>query len=225
MLLVWLLPWFLTRSFRIRKQDVSGQHHKVELYSYRGSQLSWDDFDRNLQVLSDNLLTSRNISVPIETAHVQGLLHRGIWIVVLNVQRQVLLLRRAESLKTCPGEWSLVGEHSEEREQWHDTVERALLEELRIRPSKIVNLLPSNDSVLVRTVYKETGKREAQATALFAAFVDRATQEQIVPDHEVAEWQWRPVSELEAMPSFCNIEITDLAHFVAKRLRELDLAS
>ena len=50
--------------------------------------------------------------VSIGAAHSKGLLHRGVWIFVLNPQQHVLVMKRSAATVTCPGAWALVGEHS-----------------------------------------------------------------------------------------------------------------
>ena len=40
-----------------------------------------------------------------------GIMHKGIWLHVLTTDSALLLLRRAQTMVTCPGGLSLVGEH------------------------------------------------------------------------------------------------------------------
>lgn len=218
---------------RLREQAVAkGAMHQVELYSYSSSSSSakwtvWDDFpvDSNLMILDGDMLASTGNIVPINDAHKQGLLHRGIWLAVLrntnDHHHEILLLRRAASLKTCPNVWGLCGEHSDPGEAWVDTARRAIDEELRIKVSKpaVVNLLP-NQSVLVRTVYVESGRLEMQATGILTITLTQEQAKRIQPDDEVAEFKWVPLKEFETIRA-CNDDITSVTRFVGQRLKHL----
>lgn len=214
-------------------QDHKGSMHLVELYAYKppGERMSWtawDDFpdDSNLMVLEDANLNSTGNVVPISTAHTIGLLHRGLWLAVLRKSQgdgqhyQVMLLRRAASLKTCPGAWGLCGEHSDPGEPWVETAGRAMREELQLDHSQhtLVNLLPQQ-SLLVRTQYTELGRVDLQATALFAVKISQEEADNIKPDEEVAEVKWIPIEELQNVHA-CNAEITDLATLVGSYLKQ-----
>lgn len=214
-------------------QDHKGSMHLVELYAYnppgeRMSWSAWDEFpdDSNLMVLEDANLNSTGTIVPIGEAHTMGLLHRGIWLAVLRKgqddgqHHEVMLLRRAPSLKTCPGAWGLCGEHSDPGEPWVETAGRAMREELLLDHAHhtLVNLLPQQ-SLLVRTPYTDLGRRDLQATALFAIRISHAEGNKIQPDEEVAEVKWIPIEELQNVHA-CNAEITDLAKLVGYYLKQ-----
>lgn len=217
---------------------VEGAKHEVELYAYNppgrgdGSDLdvlwrSWDDFpkDSNLMILEDSQLQSTGKIVPIGEAHEPGLLHRGLWLALLREgneegRYEIYLLQRGPFLKTCPGAWGLVGEHSDQGETWIDTARRAMREELNFKDDKhrkLINLL-SNQSVLVRTHYKEVGRRDLQATGIFAVVISRNEASKIRPDDEVADTKWVPIGELQGM-HMCNQEITFLTKLVVQLLK------
>ena len=245
------------------RQQTEGVEHRVELYQYlpppdhhendnnnnkkKPPWSAWKDMDvnANLLRLADANLVSKNHIVPIGVAHRQGLLHRGLWMAVLrrddhdkaNPRKpnyKVLLLERSSTLKTCPGAWGLVGEHSEQGESWKDTALRALSEELQLHlePSsqqqqpqtKLVNLLPHH-SILVRTDYTELKRRDLQATALFAIVLTGPDIARLQPDAEVASMQWVPIGDLlldtNHKNQYCNPDISALADFVGRRLMEL----
>jgi ADP-ribose pyrophosphatase YjhB (NUDIX family) len=135
-----------------------------------------------------------------------------------GASREVLILRRGQQLKTCPGAWGLVGEHSNEGEPWAETDRRAMQEELQVfnaeEPVPLVN-----GSLLVQCDYPELGKKELQATGLFAAQIPSGTN--ITFDSEVADTKWVRTTDLAAfaMPGrFCNDEIAALGRVVADRL-------
>ena len=176
--------------------------------------------------------------VSIGAAHTRGLLHRGVWIFVLDPQQHVLVMKRSAATVTCPGAFSLVGEHSAPREAWDATARRGLREELGIavEPASLAQL---GAPVLFRTDYKREGglragygeKQDAQATAFFVAFVDNATASQLRPDSEVADYRWKELHELDAdaraaargtlgfATAFCNEPIRRLLVLGLKRLR------
>jgi isopentenyldiphosphate isomerase len=175
--------------------------------------------------LEDADLESTGKIVPIGDAHGPGLLHRGLWLAVLrkgmdDSKHEIYLLKRAPSLKTCPGVWGPVGEHSNSGESWEETARRAMREELTLQDGKhkLVNLLP-NQSILVRTPYAELRRRELQATGLFAVSLSRDEANEIQPDEEVADVKWVPIQELETM-HMCNKEIADLAKLMAQCLKQ-----
>mmetsp|Transcript_37796 Transcript_37796/g.106803 ORF Transcript_37796/g.106803 Transcript_37796/m.106803 type:complete len:337 (+) Transcript_37796:100-1110(+) len=89
--------------------------------------------------LSEDGSISQNPSsiVGIDKAHRLALRHRGVWIFVLDERMAVLFLRRSESAMTCPGTWSIVGEHTHFNETWEQSVLRGLQEELRLAPQQV----------------------------------------------------------------------------------------
>ena len=219
-------------------QTLKGTEHRVELYEYNSGidqsapWAAWKDFatDSNLLRLADTHLVSRHQIVPIGIAHRQGLLHRGLWMAVLrrdddNQHYKVLLFERSQTVKTCPGAWGLVGEHSEEGEPWKQTAIRALSEELQLHLDEtqqqgLINLLPDH-SILVRSDYTQVKRKELQATALFAVVLTQEQISQSRPDAEVASVQWVPIGDLfNNRRQYCNPDISALAALMGRRLRE-----
>ena len=157
---------------------------------------------------------------------------------MLDPRRRVLVMKRSAATVTCPGAFSLVGEHSAPREAWDATARRGLREELGIavEPASLAQL---GAPVLFMTDYKREGglragygeKQDAQATAFFVAFVDNATASQLRPDSEVADYRWKTLHELDAdaraaargtlgfATAFCNEPIRRLLVLGLKRLR------
>lgn len=70
------------------------------------------------------------LPIGIDAAHRNGTAHRGVWLHVLSGDGEVLVLRRAAQMRTCPGTLSIVGEHHSGREADGACARRALLEEL-----------------------------------------------------------------------------------------------
>eukprot|EP00976_Prorocentrum_cordatum_P080491 1184001-Prorocentrum_minimum.AAC.1 len=93
-----------------------------------------------LQVVSstDDSLHPGLRRLPIETVHKQGLPHRGSIIFVMNEHHELLLLRRAPTMKTCANSWAIVGEHSEPGEDYIETARRGLREMLSLMSEQIL---------------------------------------------------------------------------------------
>ena len=211
----------LVRLHRTRGPD--GHHPDVAIYSYEGRK-AWADFAdlNNLDQLDDARIVSRGATVPIGTAHAEGLFHRGLWLAVARRGAhgdEILLLHRSMSMKTCPGAWGLVGEHSNPEEPWRTTAARALREELGLNVHDddpgLVNLAPGI-SYLVKVAYDDVKRRDLQATALFFYRVPSGAKLQY--DGEVAGARWVAPRELKKL-EFCNAEITALARVVAELIR------
>jgi len=200
--------------------DAHAGHPDVALYSYDGRQ-SWADFGdmRNLDALDDSRIVSRSFNVKIGTAHSEGLLHRGLWLAVARRRNdggdEILLLHRSQTMKTCPGAWGLVGEHSNPEEPWRSTAARALREELGLSVADdnpgLLDLAPGK-SYQVKVAYLN-GRRDLQATGLY--FYRIPSDATLHFDEEVAGTRWVPPRELKKLV-FCNSEITALAGVVAE---------
>ena len=139
-----------------------GGHPDVAIYSYEGRK-AWADFAgmHNLDQLDDARIVSRGATVPISTAHAEGLFHRGLWLAVARRRDgggdEILLLHRSMSMKTCPGAWGLVGEHSNPEEPWRTTAARALREELGLSIDDdepgLVNLAPGISYLVLSLIH------------------------------------------------------------------------
>ena len=196
------------------------EHPDVAIYSYEGRK-DWVDFAEmhNLDQLDDSRIVSRKTTVPIGVAHAEGLFHRGLWLAVARRGPhgdEILLLHRSMSMKTCPGAWGLVGEHSNPEEPWRTTAARALREELGLSIDDddpgLINLAPGI-SYLVKVAYDDVKRRDLQATALF--FYRVPSDAKLHNDAEVAGTRWGAPRELKKLEC-CNDEITALARVVAE---------
>jgi isopentenyldiphosphate isomerase len=202
-------------------------HPPVELFSYRNKS-QWKEFaaNSNMELLDEQFLISQGATVSIDVAHRDGLLHRGSWIAVLGNhfpgrECRVLLLQRTRSVKTCPGAWGLLGEHSNVGETAVDTVKRAMAEELGFaiqsnHPNVIVRkLLPNHQTVLVRTAYENVQRYDLQATSLFAVIVTEDVANSFRFDDEVANFEWKTIQELQTTVFCCNQDIDPLLKLIA----------
>jgi len=68
----------------------------------------------------------------IEAIHALAIPHRGIWMHVLTPAAEILVVTRAQQLKTCPGKLSTIGEHNLRAESAERCARRAILEELSV---------------------------------------------------------------------------------------------
>ena len=131
----------------------------------------------------------------------------------------LLILKRTADTKTCPGEWTLVGEHCDEGETYEATVKRALKEELGIASFdgvEVADLLGDEQSILVQTPY-DAERRDLQATAIWAVRLSRRVARAVVYDREVAEAKWIPMADLRDIES-CTPEITALNRVIRDKL-------
>ena len=69
-------------------------------------------------------------AVPIDTAHRGGKLHIGHVLFVMDDANNLLFLQRSKEVVTCPGTWSVLGEHANSNETPMQSVLRGIREEL-----------------------------------------------------------------------------------------------
>lgn len=71
---------------------------------------------------------------PIDTVHINGYLHTGHVVFVMDASRKLLFLQRSSNVITCPNSWSVLGEHTsiDDGSPW-ETVIRGIEEELGFR--------------------------------------------------------------------------------------------
>ena len=237
-------------ALSVLQKGATDVQHRTELFQFtpssRGSSpkapnkglngthagAEWKDFlpGSNMMRIPERNLRTRNFTVPIQRAHgPEGLLHRGIWLAVVRLPaRDVLLLRRVASLATCPRALGFVGEHAAPREPWRGVAARALREELGLAGGDLrpADLLPG-EAVLVRTNYGLSGRRELQATKLYAVGLRQDQAARVQPDAETTAAEWRALPQLRAdlaLPSaaheFCVPALRDLARLVTRLVAE-----
>jgi len=69
-------------------------------------------------------------SYPIDVTHRNGYLHTGHVLYIMDLSGRILFLQRSNDVVTCPGTWSLLGEHSVVGENDRESVVRGVEEEL-----------------------------------------------------------------------------------------------
>jgi len=197
-----------------------------------------------MQLLRPGLMQP-NGSAPIHLAHVQGMPHQGVYMAVRDRGGKLLLLRRGPQLKTCAGTWGLLGEHMLEGEAPLSAVHRALDEEMGVQlRQRHVRAIVNISTIWYRQVY-EDGRRERQATHIWAVLLnDDAEQVVLKPDEEVAALRWLPQGDVSRMVetdqqsadrgysrgepaelSFCSTHIRTLLRYVLAQMPALTLES
>ena len=84
----------------------------------------------------------------IDKAHREGIPHRGVWMIYLRPasafpgKYEILMVRRSLQAKTCPGAWSLPGEHTKFKESYRTTALRGSLEEFDVTESAMECVVP-----------------------------------------------------------------------------------
>jgi ADP-ribose pyrophosphatase len=174
----------------------------------------------------------------IDVVHRKGYIHMGTWIHVIDSslkshsEPRILIIKRKEELVTCPGKWSLVGEHAYRDESPMDNVRRGLKEELGSSFLDYVDKYGSITKLMDLPVYFEldygpskVGRRiDKQVTHLWLVEApiernvsnDRVTFENIIEfDHEVADHAWKSKDEIENWikvdkNAFCHDRILNL---------------
>mmetsp|Transcript_20841 Transcript_20841/g.46270 ORF Transcript_20841/g.46270 Transcript_20841/m.46270 type:complete len:315 (-) Transcript_20841:971-1915(-) len=106
--------------------EQAGSHEEIPIYTWPAAiseepdHLDFIDFD--------TLIPTGFHS--IDLAHREGLLHTGHVLYVMDSAGMLLLLKRSNEVVTCPGTWSLLGEHAERGEDAIESAIRGLREEL-----------------------------------------------------------------------------------------------
>eukprot|EP01061_Rhynchopus_euleeides_P005694 TRINITY_DN14898_c0_g1_i1.p1 TRINITY_DN14898_c0_g1~~TRINITY_DN14898_c0_g1_i1.p1 ORF type:complete len:296 (+),score=65.76 TRINITY_DN14898_c0_g1_i1:432-1319(+) len=103
--------------------------------------------------------------VTIERAHVEGLAHWATWVILIDFDRNLILLqkRKTEGVN-CPGAWGISGEHLEVNESTIDTAVRGLREELNIDAQR--SELYLLDNFLLRHRY-DSGRIDVQNSTVY----------------------------------------------------------
>ena len=68
--------------------------------------------------------------LPIDLAHRNAALHKGVWLFIVSADDELLIAQRNAAMATCPGTLTVIGEHHNGRESDAACARRALREEL-----------------------------------------------------------------------------------------------
>ena len=188
----------------------------------------------------------------IDTTHRNGLIHIGTWIHIVNSSLeaenpQILLIKRGMQLVTCPGTWSLIGEHAFRDETPLNTVRRGVNEEVGQRALDHIDRYGSIRNMTEYPVYyardygpNNGGRIDRQITYLWLVEMnleksDVSEKERDLDflldlDDEVADHKWISLSEFEewvnadktaSNKDFCHMTIASLISLGIDRLKTM----
>lgn len=188
----------------------------------------------------------------IDTTHKNGLIHAGTWIHVVDsslkgTDPKILLVKRGDNLVTCPGTWSLIGEHAFRNEVPLNTVRRGIQEEVGQRALDYVDKYGSIRNMTDFPVYYKRdygasngGRVDRQITYLWLVEMNlgnintggKGEELDVLLDldDEVADHKWISLSEFEAWVSrdmkssskaFCHDTIISLISLGIDRLKAM----
>lgn len=162
---------------------------------------------------SEDGRVNRNASsiLSIETAHNEGIRHRGVWLHIVNENNELLLLKRSDEAVTCPSTWNAPGEHTKYLESYLDTAYRGLNEELWLTKENILLIAPLTAApVLLELHYgPPLNKYDLQWTQ---SFLVRVRKDSIANRNEEASaMEWIPLVSLKEVLQakqlkFCAVE-------------------
>jgi len=145
-----------------------------------------------------------NGTATIHEAHARGLPHGGVWVHVVDTAGKVLLLRRAEGVRTCPGTWSFIGEHRRPGEDDGGAhALRAAAEELGLTVGWLAAHVARSGPLAPWPVWEThryaDGRHDREVSLLWALLLDVPAAE--VPlrlDADAGGARWLAPRELEA---------------------------
>ena len=109
----------------------------------------------------------------IDVAHRQGLLHTGHVLYVVDSDGMILLLKRSNGVVTCPGTWSLLGEHAERGEVAIESAIRGIREELGL---STVSFVKGKFENTWSAEFEPSGRKRRKTTNLPRANIYSATK-------------------------------------------------
>eukprot|EP01062_Namystynia_karyoxenos_P053186 TRINITY_DN42981_c0_g1_i1.p1 TRINITY_DN42981_c0_g1~~TRINITY_DN42981_c0_g1_i1.p1 ORF type:complete len:235 (+),score=74.88 TRINITY_DN42981_c0_g1_i1:101-805(+) len=153
--------------------------------------------------------------VPLDLAHRSALVHRGVWVYATDGAGRLLMLRRPAHMRTCPGAWSIVGEHLQPGESYLAAARRGLAEELGWAPAAVGRMAHTELGPPLPFDYEYgDGRRDRQWSQL--VHFDAACAPAVHPDPEEARgWRWVPIAQLRAevargaVGQFCSALMAD----------------
>jgi isopentenyldiphosphate isomerase len=139
--------------------------------------------------------------LPIDQVHLQGLVHTGAWLYVLDNTNRILVMKRGPQLVTCPSMWSLVGEHTLGNEAANTTAFRAIEEELGPELLSYIEFIQPLATLPVyyfREYGPSNGNRvDRQVTWQWRIQLNQSSDQlPLKVDDEVAEFRWLTLPEL-----------------------------
>jgi len=128
----------------------------------------------------------------IEIVHINGLSHRGVWMIILDrwdslflshfwkviiyhfiinnsTKEHILFVRRSNSTVTCKNSWTIFGEHTKVGETYVGAAIRGLKEELELEDFNFENIAEMSNSLeLIKISYSgDTQRKDIQWTKTY----------------------------------------------------------
>eukprot|EP00543_Licmophora_paradoxa_P014077 CAMPEP_0202462086 /NCGR_PEP_ID=MMETSP1360-20130828/52433_1 /ASSEMBLY_ACC=CAM_ASM_000848 /TAXON_ID=515479 /ORGANISM="Licmophora paradoxa, Strain CCMP2313" /LENGTH=270 /DNA_ID=CAMNT_0049084407 /DNA_START=126 /DNA_END=938 /DNA_ORIENTATION=- len=138
----------------------------------------------------------------IDSTHLNGWIHTGSWLTIVDSNGSILVLKRGAHLVTCPNAWGLVGEHTLGDEAPIDTAKRGLREELGdeiLNHIKSIQTLSEMPPFYFRDYGIANGNRiDRQVTYVWLIEMDQpGSKLPLHLDDEVADHKWLQPESLE----------------------------
>lgn len=135
----------------------------------------------------------------IDDVHSKGLMHLGVFLLITDADGMVLIVRRHPEMVTCPGAWSLVGEHFSLDEKVSEAAKRGVLEELGSSVADEVTTIENifHHPLFYTKDYLNTdGKKDRQITyVMHVKLRKKKTKIKIKPADEIVDYKWISVDE------------------------------
>jgi isopentenyldiphosphate isomerase len=155
--------------------------------------------------------------------HKRGLPHSGIWIFAFDASLRIMLAQRALSLRTCPGAWLILGEHTKAGEVPWQAAARCLREEAPFIQN--AELVPVGREFMFHFDYNDDGGRvDVQWTQIFVAFPRdppaefgvRSDLNSVIssPHQSMKAWFGKLVSESNENGAFRSVSVPDLVRLL-----------
>lgn len=224
--------------------------HDMEIFEL--ARLSSSSYPAHLDPINPLIELKHSGFENIDRTHKNGLIHAGTWIHVVDSSLKgddpkLLLVKRGENLVTCPGTWSLIGEHAFRNEAPLNTARRGIQEEVGQRALDYVDKHGSIRNMTDIPVYYERdygasngGRVDRQITYLWLVEMNLGKKNSggrgeelnvlLDLDDEVADHKWISLSEFEdwvsrdkesSSKAFCHDTIISLISLGIDRLKAM----
>ena len=139
----------------------------------------------------------------IDVAHTQNISHRGIWLFVLDGDKQNLLfLKRSIHHVTCADSWSLLGEHSSPNEDYYITLLRGLKEELTLSKTELSEIGLISDLELFHFYHPKAQRRDLVWMKTY--YVILKPNIKIKRSYEDSQHKWIPLNSSMEWYQHCD---------------------
>eukprot|EP01060_Flectonema_neradi_P001829 TRINITY_DN11131_c0_g2_i1.p1 TRINITY_DN11131_c0_g2~~TRINITY_DN11131_c0_g2_i1.p1 ORF type:complete len:282 (+),score=26.75 TRINITY_DN11131_c0_g2_i1:52-846(+) len=149
--------------------------------------------------------------VSIDEAHLKGVAHWATWVLLIDFDKEVILLQKRSNTPNCPGAWGITGEHLEPNETIADAAIRGLKEELQFEAER--EKLTLLDNFIWRHSYRNN-RVDIQNSTVYLYPINLGNGQQFTTD---AESEKAEIIPLETFRHWCVSDIDRLCgHAFAK---------